>query len=272
MDVAAVLKEYDSLFGKTPVGEIERFLDGQIAQARSEYDRPALFALLNEAVGLARNMRKREKTLALCDELLLLADTLGAVGSPQYATVLLNVGTAYSVFGRYEGAEALFREAESLLPPSASGRVYERMSLYNNWSILCAQQGRFTDAVSLQKKALSGIDALAGMAEEKATSRANIASILLRRFEAERQGALLDEAECFLTEAEAIFRSGAPDSFHRGTALITLGDLRAARGDRSGAAEAYARAMEQLERTMGRSAQYETARTLYERAKAEETV
>jgi hypothetical protein len=43
-----------------------------------------------------------------------------------------------------------------------------------------------------------------------------------------------------------------------------------ARGDPSAAAEAYASAMAQLERTIGQGAQYEAARTLYERARLAE--
>ncbi|MBE7004055.1 MAG: tetratricopeptide repeat protein [Ruminococcaceae bacterium] len=270
MDAAAALKQYDAMFGVEPIEKIEQFLDEQLALARSGNDRGALFALLNESVGLARSLRKREKALAGCEELLDLADTLGVSCSPQYATMLLNVGTAYSVFGRYECAESLFRKAEALFLSFGVGHAYELASLYNNWSLLYAQQRRFAESVSLQKKALSGIDALDGAAEEKATSRANIASILARQFEAERANALLDEAEQLINEAIALFRAEACDSFHYGTALIAQGDIRMARGDPSAAAEAYASAMAQLERTIGQGAQYEAARTLYERARLAE--
>ncbi len=270
MEIADTLRKYDAMFGRRPVGEIESFLDGEIARARAEGDRAALFALLNESVGLARNLRKRDKALAGCDELLRLADALGAADTPQYATALLNVGTAYGVFGRYEGAEALFREAETILAAEPSARAYELASLYNNWSLLCVQRERFADGAEKQKRALALIDALDGMTEEKATSRSNVASILLRRCEAEGDAALLDEAERLLDEAMAIYRRKDCHTFHYGTALITLGDLRTARGDPAGAAEAYAEAMAQLERTIGRGPQYEAARTLYERAKAAE--
>ncbi len=263
MDVKAVLEEYDAMFGARPVGEIEAFLDEKLALARQERDRGAMLSLLGEAAGLARNLRKRDKALSLCDELLALTGEMRGLGASRYATVLLNVGTAYSVFDRCEGAEALFREAEGLFTGEDG---YPLASLYNNWSMLCVRQERFAESVELQKKALALIDGMDGMTEEKATSRSNIASILLRRYEAEGGGALLDEAECFLAEAMALYRRDDCRTFHYGTALITQGDLRMARGDTAGAAGAYRAAMEELESTIGRGAQYETAKALYERA------
>lgn len=269
MNVADTLKEYDAMFGVKPIGEIEAFLDRKVGEARSERDREALLALLNESVGLARNMRLREKALALCSELLELAGTLESMDAAQYATVLLNVGTAYSVFGRYEGAEALFKEAEGLLNASPAENGYRLASLYNNWSMLYVQQERFADSVAMQKKALALIDGFEGMAEEKATSRSNIASILLRQYEAERESALLDEAERLLDESMAIYRQDSCQTFHYGTALITKGDLLTAKKDYAGAVAAYTGAMGELEQYLGSgSAQYEAARALRERAKA----
>ncbi len=269
MDIAAIFREYDGMFGAKPVDEIERFLDAQIAAARSERDEAALFSLLNESVGLARNLRRREKALRGCDELLRLADELNIRGRAQYATALLNIATAYSVFERCEAAQALFQETEALLRQSEAARPYEWASLYNNWSLLCAQQGRFDEGAALQRSALSHLDALEGAEAERATSRANLASILLRRFEAERAEALLDEAERSLREGLSLFRTAAPDSFHLGTALITLGDLLMARRAPADAAAAYREAMDELERTIGRGVQYERARQLCERAEKE---
>ncbi len=268
MDAASVLREYDAMLGAGSAEEAEAFLDSKIAQARAEYDRAALFALLNESVGLSRNLRRREKALAGCDELLSLAGTLGVLGTPQYATVLLNAGTAYSVFGRFAGAEALFAEAESILAAEPSAHAWELASLYNNRSMLYVQQERFADAAEQQKKALALIDALPGLIEEKATSRSNLASILLRRCEAERDEALLREAERTLDEAMALYGRDDCHTFHHGTALITKGDLLAARGDDAGAAEAYREAAEKLEATIGKGAQYEAARTLEKRSRA----
>ena len=80
MDIRAALNEYDAMLGKKPIGEVETFLNGKIAQARTERDFDALFAHLNEYVGLSRNLRKREECLAACDELLLLADQIHVPG------------------------------------------------------------------------------------------------------------------------------------------------------------------------------------------------
>ena len=269
MDIRAALNEYDAMLGKKPIGEVETFLNGKIAQARTERDFDALFALLNEYVGLSRNLRKREECLAACDELLLLADQIRILNSPQHATMQLNVATAYSVFGKYEGAEALFEDTEQIFAEVEEKNPYTLASLYNNWSTLYLYQNRFEDSVRLQKKVLETVDRYDDLVAEQATSRANIASALVRQYEKEHKKDLLDEAETVLNEALALFSKDTSGSFHYGTALITTGDLLMDRRDYGAAAEAYKAAMDKLDATLGRGRQYQTAKALYERAKAQ---
>ena len=273
MDIRAILAEYDAMFGVKKPDEIEAFLEQKIAQARRERDKDAVFAIMNEYVGLTRNLRHKEKCLEACDEILNLAEEIRILNSPQHATMMLNVATAFTAFGRYAGAELLFEDVEKLLGELGETNTYTLASLYNNWSMLMVRQKRFAEAVSLQKKALTIIDPHDELVVEQATTRSNIASVLLRQFEADKDEELLNEAEEILEKSFVLYRKDGGKSFHYGTALIIKGDIRMQRRDYAGAAEAYHAAMQNLEENLNRGQQYQTAKALYERAKtlAEDT-
>lgn len=267
MDIRATLEQYDAMFGVKSTDEIEAFLEQKIAQARRERDKDAVFAVMNEYVGLTRNLRHKEKCLEACDEILNLAEEIRILNSPQHATMMLNVATAFTAFGRYAGAEVLFVDVEKLLGELGETNTYTLASLYNNWSMLMVRQNRFAEAVDLQKKALAIVDPHDDLTVEQATTRSNIASVLLRQYEAEKTPALLDEAEKILEDAFALYRKDGGKSFHYGTAMITKGDILMDRKDYAGAAEFYESAMKNLEQTLNRGQQYRTARALWEKAK-----
>ena len=267
MDIRAVLNEYDAMFGVKKAEEIEEFLELKMAQSRRERDKDALFAIMNEYVGLTRNLRHKEKCLEACDEILNLAEEIRILNSPQHATMMLNVGTAFSAFGRNAGAEVLFEDAEKLLGELGEKDTYTLATLYNNWSMLLLKQKRFAETVELQKKALSIIDPHDDLVMEQATTRSNMASALMRQYEVEKKEELLDEAERILEESFGLYEKDGGKSFHYGTALITKGDIRMLRKDYAGAARAYEASMKNLEQYLNRGQQYQTAKALYEKAK-----
>ena len=266
MDIRAFLNEYDAMFGVKRADEIEEFLEQKMAQARRERDKDALFAIMNEYVGLTRNLRHKEKCLEACDEILNLAEEIRILNSPQHATMMLNVGTAFTAFGRYAGAEVLFEDVEKLLEELGEKDTYTLASLYNNWSMLMIMQKRFEETEALQKKALAIVDPHPDLVTEQATTRSNLASTLMRRYEAEKKPELLDEAEKVLEESFVLYKKDGGRSFHYGTAMITKGDIRMWRKDYAGAAEAYKGAMENLEQNLNRGQQYQTAKAMYEMA------
>jgi tetratricopeptide (TPR) repeat protein len=267
MDIRAVLNEYDAMFGVKKAEEIEEFLELKMAQSRRERDKDALFAIMNEYVGLTRNLRHKEKCLEACDEILNLAEEIRILNSPQHATMMLNVGTAFSAFGRNAGAEVLFEDVEKLLGELGEKDTYTLATLYNNWSMLLLKQKRFAETVELQKKALSIIDPHDDLVMEQATTRSNMASTLMRQYEVEKKEELLDEAERILEESFGLYEKDGGKSFHYGTALITKGDIRMLRKDYAGAARAYEASMKNLEQYLNRGQQYQTAKALYEKAK-----
>ncbi len=267
MDIRAVLNEYDAMFGVKKAEEIEEFLELKMAQSRRERDKDALFAIMNEYVGLTRNLRHKEKCLEACDEILNLAEEIRILNSPQHATMMLNVGTAFSAFGRNAGAEVLFEDVEKLLGELGEKDTYTLATLYNNWSMLLLKQKRFAETVELQKKALSIIDPHDDLVMEQATTRSNMASTLMRQYEVEKKEELLDEAERILEESFGLYEKDGGKSFHYGTALITKGDIRMLRKDYAGAARAYEASMKNLEQYLNRGQQYQTAKHLYEKAK-----
>ncbi len=267
MDIRAVLNEYDAMIGVKRADEVEEFLEEKMAQARRERDKDALFAVMNEYVGLTRNLRHKEKCLEACDEILNLAEEIRILNSPQHAVMMLNVGTAFSAFGRYAGAEVLFEDVEKLLDELGEKNTYTLATLYNNWSMLLLKQKRFAETVDLQKKALAIVEPHADLVMEQATTKSNLASTLMRQYEVEKKEELLDEAEKILDESFILYEKDGGKSFHYGTALITKGDIRMLRGDYAGAACAYEASMKNLEQNLNRGQQYQTAKALYEKAK-----
>ena len=181
--------------------------------------------------------------------------------------MMLNVGTAFSVFGRNAGAEVLFEDVEKLLAELGEKDTYTLATLYNNWSMLLLKQNRFAETVELQKKALAIIDPHDDLVMEQATTRSNMASTLMRQYEVEKKEELLEEAEKILEESFGLYLKDGDKSFHYGTALITKGDIRMLRKDYAGAAKAYEASMKNLEQYLNRGQQYQTAKALYEKAK-----
>lgn len=267
MDIRAFLEEYDAMIGVKKADEIEEFVEQRIAEARRERDKDAVFAIMNEYVGLTRNLRHKEKCMEACEEILNLAEEIRILNSPQHATMMLNVATAFSVFGRNAGAEVLFEDVEKLLGELGETNTYTLATLYNNWSMLLLKQKRFSETVDLQKKALAIIDPHPELVMEQATSRSNLASTLMRQYESEGKAELLEEAEKILAESFVLYEKDGGTSFHYGTALITKGDICMLRKDYAGAAAAYEAAMKNLEKNLNKGQQYQTAKALYEKAK-----
>ena len=91
MEIEKTLKELDQLFAIHQIGQAERFLKRKIAEARAENDYDSLITLLNEMIGLLRDISHYDECCRYCQELIALLDGMYLRGTIPYATSMLNV-------------------------------------------------------------------------------------------------------------------------------------------------------------------------------------
>ena len=75
-----------------------------------------------------------------------IAEKLGIQGTTDYATMLLNIGTAQRVMGQMDKAESNYEEAYAIFKEKLHEPDYRMATLYNNRSILYANTGRLKEA------------------------------------------------------------------------------------------------------------------------------
>ena len=63
MDLNRILSEYDEMFGRYSLREIEGFLLKNLSEARFKFENEVLVGLLNEAIGFYRDTTQKEKAL-----------------------------------------------------------------------------------------------------------------------------------------------------------------------------------------------------------------
>lgn len=262
MEIEKVLKEYDAMFGIAGLKEIEEFLIMKIEEAKEEKDFASLFTLLNESIGFYRDTTQREKAFKDCDALQELLKEMQLEGRVEYATALLNIANVYRAFGRHEESLKLHYKVEEIYKKNLKSENVSYAGLYNNWSLLYQEMGDFIHAKEKLIKALSIIDLYPDAKIKQATTRTNLAVTLLQIGGKEDY----DNAVLYLKKALEIFEADGGRDFHYGAALVAMGDAKAYLYSYHEAAEYYKRGMEELEKHVGKTENYDRVREKYEYA------
>jgi len=250
--IEAILTEYDSMFQKKSLEEIEAYLVEQMNAAKAEKEIGILFTLLNEIIGFCRDTTQKEKSLAYCDELVQLLEDMGLEGMVEYATALVNITNAYRAFGLWEESLSLYREIESIYKEKLHEKDFRFASLYNNWSLLYQEMEEYALAKEMLLRALSVVDAYENEPIKQAVTRTNLAVTLIQM----QDDASVKEAETYLKEALAVFESGNQGDFHYGAALVAMGDLCSYKKDYAAAAEYYKQGLTEIEKHVGKTDNY----------------
>ena len=69
MNLETILAQYDAMFGKNSLEEIENYLVEMIAEAKEKSEFGIVITLLNEIIGFYRDTTQKEKALHYCEEL-----------------------------------------------------------------------------------------------------------------------------------------------------------------------------------------------------------
>ena len=144
-DLNEFLLELDHMYATNPKG-VEAYLKSGLEEAGKCLDAPAMLTILNELMGYYRVMSKPTECEWCIEKAARIAEKLGIQGTTDYATMLLNIGTAQRVMGQMDKAESNYEEAYAIFKEKLHEPDYRMATLYNNRSILYANTGRLKEA------------------------------------------------------------------------------------------------------------------------------
>ena len=260
MDIQKVLAEYDSMFGKYTLKEIEGFLLKHLSEARFKSEHEELVTLLNEAIGFYRDTTQKEKALKNCGALMEHLVEMKLEGTIPYATSLLNIANAFRAFDLHKEAVQLFEKVEEIYGNHISKEDFMYASLYNNWALAYQESGEYDKAAEMLRKALKIVDLYKEAIIPQATTRTNLASSLL----AIGTESAYQEAVEHLSKALAIFEKDGGKDFHYGAALVAMGDAYSYKENYRKATEYYKAGMAEVEKHTGKNDNYARVQEKYE--------
>ncbi len=252
MNIETILAEYDAMFGKNSLDEIEEYLVLHIKKAVEQSETGVVITLLNEIIGFCRDTTQEEKALRYCDELKQVLVRMQLEGSIEYATSLLNITNAYRAFGLFEESLNAYNEVLKIYEEKISANDFRFASLYNNWSLLYQEMEDFVNAKEMLLRALCIANSYEEAVMEQATTKTNLAATLLQIGTKEAY----KEAVQYLKEALQVFEADGGRDFHYGAALVTLGDAYNYVKDYVNAARSYEAGLREIEKHVGKTDNY----------------
>ena len=260
MDIQKILAEYDSMFGRHTLKEIEGFLLKHLSEARFKSEHEELVTLLNEAIGFYRDTMQKEKALKNCGALIEHLTEMKLEGTIPYATSLLNIANAFRAFGLHNEAIKLFEKVEEIYGNHISKEDFMYASLYNNWALVYQESEEYNKAADMLRKALRIVDLYKDAIIPQATTRTNLASSLL----AIGTENSYQEAVEHLSKALNIFERDGGKDFHYGAALVAMGDACSYKENYRKAAEYYKSGMAEIEKHTGKNSNYDRVQEKYD--------
>lgn len=249
MTIEKILKEYDAMFGRNSLEEIEQFL---IKQMEEEKEAGIRFTLLNEIIGFCRDTTQKEKALRYCDSLQELMKQMKIEGSMEHATANLNIANAYRAFDMADQAISLFEKVYESYQSRLTPDDFRYASLYNNWSLAYQEVADFEKAKELLLQALEIVDSYEEARIPQATTRTNLAASLFQI----GTEASYSEGMHYLSEALEIFEKDGGEDFHYGAALVAMGDAYSYKKEFDQAAQYYEKGMKETEKHVGKTENY----------------
>lgn len=250
MDVNAVLHQVDEYYSRNQGAEAEKLMQSAIAEAVEAQDDEGLLQLLNELLGYYRETSQVENSLAIAKQCIGLAERMGLSGTVPYATTLLNVANAYRAAGRLEDSLQLYLQVRKIYDEKLSADDMLIASMENNLSLLFQEMGRFAESKDCLLRALRIVEGKTGMDFELAVTHANLASSCLQLGQEE-------EARAYAETSVREFEAQNLEDAHYGAALSALATYHFGKGAYAEAQEIFRRAMEIMERNLGRNEFYE---------------
>ena len=263
MNLDEILAQYDNMFGKNSLIEIEEYLALMIQEAKEKSEWGILISLLNEIIGFCRDTTQKDKALIYCEQLQEILKLMKMEGRIDYATSLLNIANAYRAFGLWEESLRLYEMVEDIYKKQIPENDFMYASLYNNWSLLYQEMENYAMAKEMLQKALLIVDSYEDAVIPQATTRTNLAATLLQIGTEEAY----QDAMKYLKEALAVHEKDGGNDFHYGAVLVAMGDAYSYKKDFQNAVFYYAKGLDEIEKHVGRTDNYERVLEKYIYAK-----
>lgn len=255
MNLEQVLEKLDTL----SYTETEGYLEKQIADAEQEGDTASEISLLNEMIGFCRDSCQHEKSMQHAERALTVLNENGLTDTLGYATTLLNIANAARAAGRLEESMTFYQETERRYQQLLPQKDMLFASLYNNWSLLYQEMNRYEDACHYLEKALFIVKNKEGCEIETAVTYTNLAQSLLKIKR-------IEEAWRRIQEALLIFKQDRNRDYHYSAALSVYAQCLFQRKQYREASTCFNKAMQELEKHMGRNKNYELLKENWEKA------
>lgn len=246
MNIEEVLAELDSL----EFAKIENFLIEKLREADDEHDRSSRITLLNEMIGFCRDSCQFPKCRIYSNELLTVLEDEGLEGTQAYATSLLNIANADRAAADYLESEEYYLKAYEIYEQLLDSKDFLFASINNNLSLLYQEMNQYDKACEALKKALYIIEFYPEKIIEKAITLTNLAQSQLRLEKYE-------EGKKSIESAMDIFVEDGERDYHYSGALGVYGELLFCSKEYEKSAMYYNKAMEELEKHVGRNANYD---------------
>ena len=249
MNTDLIIEKINKLYDTSPNEVSNSFMEA-IEEARADGDNRALLILCNEAIGHFRESGEHEQSLLCAKWALLAADALKITETQEYATTLINVGTAARAAGLLDAAKVYYEEALKVADHIKCDDDYLYASLFNNMSLVYQKSEDYEKSLEYLNRALDILFKDETKRVEIATTYSNIAvsEINLGR---------LDDAILHLKKSFELFEMDEQPDYHYSAALSAYAQALYLQGDLGGAAQYYEKSLNHVERVMGRSENYE---------------
>lgn len=261
-DLKEFLEGLDLLYASGQAKEAEAYLKQGLKGAAAAQDESGILAVLNELMGYYRAASRYEECLLCTKQAVALADAMGLQGTKEYGTTLLNAATGMRAAGRYEEAEELYGEAYRIFSDCFPEPDYRMASLHNNLSLLYSETGRTEKAKRELELAMEIITRLKDSAVETAITHTNLGNLCFQ------MGRIAEGAEHMRKAAEIFEQTPDSKDSHYASALSGLGEAYYHEGELEKSAEAYEKALREIERCYGRNDYYHVTKQNLETVRA----
>lgn len=252
MDIESILKQVDQFFETDRPGDAEKLMLESVEQAQREGEDGVVLQLLNELIGYYRETSQKERVYQTVSQALEQAGRMGLEGTIPYATTLLNAATAYRACGRLRESMEYYGQVQELYQRLLEPDHMLMAGLKNNISLLFQEMGDYRQAKERLLEALAIVEKN-GADYETGVTYANLAGTCMQLGEK-------GEAYNYAMKSLEVFKRAGVEDSHSAAALSTLGAYYYHEGDFGRALDYYRKAMETVERNLGRNAYYERLR------------
>ncbi len=259
MNTEEIFATIDRMYTEGEGGKVEEYILGKLSEATKLGDEPVMVQLLNELIGHYRETGEFEKLKLFASKLLNILENGSLKGSMAHATSLLNIANAYRAAGMLRESNVLYREVKSYYDENVAPDSMLYASLLNNMSLLFQEMGDHESAADCLERAL-GISLLYPECRiEQATTYANLAATLIKL-------GRLDEAREHLSRSFELFEEDEKPDYHYSAALSAIAEINYLQKDYTSSIKYYEKAMNEIEKCVGKSHAYEITKQNMEAA------